>query len=183
MLRGQRVVLRAIERTDLQRWHELLNREVDLVSIGYGPWQPRSLALLEKEFEKALSVEERAWFMIEVDGKVIGHTGLKQWNWDRLAGVAELAIGIYDPDYLGKGYGREAVNLLVEWAFRIQNWRKIWLGTLANNERAIRAYQASGFVEEGRLRQQDYHDGEYVDVVMMGLLRSEWDARRRAAQA
>ena len=52
------------------------------------------------------------------------------------------------------------------------------LGGDATNERAIRCYRACGFVEEGRLRQHDYSDGAYVDVVAMGILRDEWGAAR-----
>ena len=46
-----------------------------------------------------------------------------------------------------------------------------------HNERAIRAYKACGFVEEGRLREHMYSDGRYVSAVYMGILRSEWQAR------
>lgn len=177
MLRGERVLLRAMERSDLQRWHELLNREVELVSIGFGAWEPQTLASIEARFEKGLD-EPRSQFVIETDGLVIGNTGLKHWNWDRRSGTAELYISIFDPAYLGKGYGREALELLLDWAFRTQNWRRIWLDTLGSNERAIRSYRAVGFVEEGCLRQRDYHDGVYDDLVVMGLLRDEWETRQ-----
>ncbi len=178
MLHGDRVILRAMEREDLPRWHTLMNRHVELVSIGMAPWQPVPRAAIEQSFEKRLDDADRSWFVIEIDGTVVGHTGLKSWSWDRRAGSAEFAIGIYEPDYVGRGYGREALNLLLDWAFHVQNWRRIWCDTLAVNERAIRSYHACGFVEEGRLRQHDYHDGVYVDVVILGLLRSEWEARR-----
>jgi RimJ/RimL family protein N-acetyltransferase len=182
MLQGERVILRAMERSDLPRWHELMNREVALVSLGYSPWQPLPLAALEQSFEKQLEADERSWFVIEIENKVVGHIGLKSWSWDRRTGSAEFGLSIYDPEYLGQGYGREALNLLLDWAFRIQNWRRIWCDTLGTNERAIRSYRACGFVEEGRLRQHDYHDGGYVDVVILGLLRTEWEARQPSLQ-
>ena len=121
-------------------------------------------------------------FVIEVDGKTIGHIGLHPWR-NRRAGTASFGVGIYDPDYLGKGYGREAINLLLDWAFRIQNYRRIGLTTDATNERAIRAYLACGFVEEGRRRQHEYVNGRYVDEVIMGILRSDWEARQAAASS
>ena len=93
---------------------------------------------------------------------------------DQRSRVAGVGIGIYDREYLGKGYGREALGLLVDWAFRIQNYTRLWLSVWATNERAIRCYRAIGFVEEGRLRRQIFVDGQYVDVVLMGLLREEW---------
>jgi RimJ/RimL family protein N-acetyltransferase len=180
MLKGDKVLLRAIERGDLKRLHELA-RNVDLVVLGDGHWQPESLAAFEKYFDKYLEGEERDWFVIEADSRVIGRIGLMQSN--RRNGCAELFIEIYDPAYLGKGYGREAIDLLLEWAFRLQNYRRIWLKTSAANERAIRCYHAVGFVEEGRLREQLYYDGRYVDSVLMGLLRSDKHRREMEPSA
>src|SRR3712207_6737237 len=109
MLRGEKVILRAVEREDLKRLHEL-EREVDLMLLGDGDWQPVPLAAFEKNFDKHLDEEERSWFAIEADGKVIGTTGLHHKSpRDR---SAQFGISIYDRDYLGKGYGRDAVNLL-----------------------------------------------------------------------
>jgi diamine N-acetyltransferase len=178
MLRGERVLLRAVERADLQRLHELMNREIDQVVLGYGTWRPRPLAEFEHRYNKDLEQGEQYWMAIEVDGVVIGDCGLKGWSADRRSGTIELGISIFDPAYLGQGYGREAVRLLLDWGFRIQNWRKIWLSVLGSNERALRSYRAVGFVEEGRQRQHDYHNGAYHDLVLMGVLRDEWLAAR-----
>ena len=175
MLRGEKVVLRAVEREDLKRLQEL-EQNVDLVVLADGAWSPMPLAASEKHFEKHLEDEERSRFVIEVDGTVIGGTGLHFRS--RRDGTAALGIGIFDPAHVGKGYGRDAIRVLLDWAFRIQNYRRIWLDTLASNERAIRAYRACGFAEEGRLRQHYYYDGAYHDAVVMGILRSEWEAGR-----
>ena len=178
MLKGKKVILRAVERDDLERLHEL-NRNVDLVLLGDGEWQPVPLAAREKGYDKYLSQEEKAWFAIEADGKVIGDIGLQ--HRDRRSGTSAIGVGIYDPEYVGQGYGREAIGLLLDWMFRIQNYQRVWLDTWATNERAIRCYKALGFVEEGRQRRHQYVDGEYVDVVLMGLLREEWLERKQEA--
>lgn len=89
-----------------------------------------------------------------------------------------LGITIGDKEYWGKGYGREAIGLLLDYGFRLHNLRRIWLNTLSNNERAIRCYLRCGFIEEGRLRQHVWSNGDYVDEVSMGLLRDEWTAKR-----
>ena len=159
MLKGEHVILRAVEREDLKRLHEL-SRNVELVVLADDYWSPTPFAAYEKGYEKYLDDEDKSWFVIQVDGVVIGEIGLHGKN--RRAGSTEFGIGIYDPEYVGKHYGRDAITVLLDWAFRIQNWRRIGLHTLATNERAIRAYRACGFVEEGRLRQQDYVDGQYV---------------------
>ena len=176
MLKGDKVILRALERDDLKRMHEL-NRNVELTVLADDYWRPRSFAAFEKSYEKYLEESDKSDFVIEVDGVVIGEIGLH--GKDRRAGATEFGIGIYDPDYVGKGYGPDAIRVLLRWAFHSQNWRRVWLETIAPNERAIKAYRKCGFVEEGRLRQQAFRNGEYADVVLMGLLRSEWEAQQR----
>src|SRR5690242_15380814 len=104
MLKSQRVTLRAVEREDLKRLQEL-NQNVDLVVFGDGSWQPTSLAAFEKRFEKQLDADEWNWFAIEAAGALIGQIGLDRTQ--RLHGTAELGIEIYDPEYVGRGYGRE----------------------------------------------------------------------------
>lgn len=174
MLRGTKVIVRATERADLKRLWELEQNNPDLVLLNRDTWTPSSLASFEHAFEKQLG-EPSFWFVIEADAQPIGSIGLIDMN--RRDGTAGLGIGIFDPDYLGKGYGREALSLFLDWAFRMQNWRRIWLSVLATNERAIRAYRALGFVEEARLREHSVVRGEITDDLMMGLQRDEWLAR------
>jgi len=174
MLKGERVTLRPIQREDLKRLHEL-NQNVDLVLLGDGEWSPIPFAAFEKAFEKRLEDHDHVKFAIEADGKLIGDIQLQ--DRDRRSRVAGVGMAIYDRKYLGRGYGREALALLVDWAFRIQNYTRLWLNTWATNERAIRCYRAVGFVEEGRQRRQIFVDGQYVEAVFMGLLREEWAGR------
>lgn len=145
--------LRAVERDDLKRLHEL-EQNVDLVTLANGAWYPEPLAAFEKDFDKHLEDHDKAWFAIEVEGKVIGEIGLHHKN--RRENSTQFGIRIADPEYIGKGYGRDALKTLLRWAFLDQNWRRIWLDTLWTNERAIRSYQACGFIIEGRLRDHAY---------------------------
>jgi RimJ/RimL family protein N-acetyltransferase len=176
MLIGDKVTLRGIRREDLPRIWEFNNDlEVELAGGGDPP-SPQSLERLLADFDQNASHGGRdgASFAIEADGKVIGQCGLSRF--DLTAGTCELGIIIGDKDYWGRGYGRQAVNLLVDYAFRLRNFRKVWLWVHGNNERAYRAYRACGFVEEGRLREHVYSNGRYVDAVYMGVLRHEWAA-------
>src|SRR5215472_9141540 len=110
MLRGERVILRPVEKDDLKKLHELGNN-VELQMLAGGSWEPWSLASYEKDFDKNLESQEKADFVIEVDGNVIGDIGLHHWR-NRLAGSASFGVSILDPNYLSKGYGREAIELL-----------------------------------------------------------------------
>ena len=67
----------------------------------------------------------------------------------------------------------EAVQLLVNYAFQYRNMNRVWLQVIGNNERAIRAYEASGFEIEGRLRDHIWSNGRYHDIILMGILDSK----------
>ncbi|CAN5118076.1 GNAT family protein [soil metagenome] len=174
MLRGEKVTLRAIAREDLPRLLEFRNDlEVGLAGGGYPP-APVPLERLQKDFDREIADPSRGKikFSIEADDECIGTCGL--FEMDESSRQAELGITIGDKDYWGRGYGREAIRLILDYAFRIRNLRRVWLEVHAENERAIRAYRAGGFVEEGRQREHMWLDGRYVDNVMMGVLRAEW---------
>ncbi len=179
MLRGEKVVLRAIRREDLQRQWAFNNDVAFEVRGGGDPWEPQSFERLHAHFEQTLSKGERdgASFAIEADGTYIGSCAL--FRFDGTAHTAELGIGIGDLAYQGRGDGRDAVRVLLDDAFRLCNLRKVWLTVNGDNARAIHAYAAYGFVEEGRLRAQVWSDGHYVDLVYMGLLADEWPTSGR----
>ena len=64
-----------------------------------------------------------------------------------------------------------------------RNLRRVHLEAIASNTGAIRVYEKAGFVHEGRQREHAWVRGAYEDVVRMGILRSEWAARRGTAEA
>lgn len=174
MLYGEHVTLRSIRRDDLPLLCRF-NNDVEVELAGGGdPPIPQSLQRLEADFDQEASKGGRdgSSFAIEADGKVIGQCALFRFN--ETGRHCELGITIGDKAYWGRGYGREAVNLLLDYAFRLRNLNRVWLTVLANNERAIRAYRACGFVEEGRLREHAWGNGAYVDLVAMGVLRDQW---------
>ncbi len=174
MLQGQKVILRAMKREDLVR-QCAFNNDLEIELAGGGdPPEPQTLARLEAQFDESLRHGERDGmnFAIEADGQYIGSCGF--FNLDQVAHTCELGIGIGDKQYWGQGYGRDAIRVLLDYAFRLRNFHKVCLRVNGNNERGIRAYRACGFVEEGRLRQHVWNDGKYEDLVHMGILREEW---------
>lgn len=174
MLRGPRVELRAVNREDLPRICEFHN-DVEIALLLADDPVPRPLAYWENKFDQQAKAEHQddAWFGIWTDGKLIGETGLE--GWDATSRNCELGIWIGDREYWGKGYGRETIRLLLDYAFRIRNQEKVWLTVNGDNERAYRCYRACGFVEEGRLRRQLWMKGQYIDYIYMGILREEWE--------
>jgi RimJ/RimL family protein N-acetyltransferase len=179
VLRGERVTLRAVERTDLPAIHAFRN-DPEVEGRVFAAPLPHSLAELEAQFDaeaaKPVSERDAIMFAIELDGTVIGRCNL--FDADTVGGTIRLGIAIAG-DHQGKGLGTEAVDLLVAYAFRDLGVRRVWLDVLADNTKAIASYRKSGFVEEGRLRSHYWHDGANRDAVVMGILRDEWDQRSR----
>lgn len=110
-------------------------------------------------------------FVIDVDGVAVGSVSL--FEFDELARHAEVGIAL-TAEARGKGIGTAALSQIVEFAFVRCNLRRVHLQVIASNLGAIRAYEKSGFMIEGRQRQHAWVRGEYEDIVVMGILRSEW---------
>jgi RimJ/RimL family protein N-acetyltransferase len=113
------------------------------------------------------------------EDKLIGFIELfMQWNQQ----TAWLGIGIGEADYRGKGYGSDALRVVVSYAFRELGLYRVSLSVFSYNQRAIRAYEKVGFVHEGTLRSALYRDGQRFDMLLMGILRPEWEQQQAAQQ-
>lgn len=148
------------------------------------PTQPWSLASTRKDLEE-MGGHERpnsVHLMIHTvaDDQVIGFIGLAGIDW--VHGSAWVGIGIGDPAFWGKGYGTEAMQLLLHYAFDELNLFRVNLVVFEYNERAMRSYIKSGFVVEGRARNMFMREGRRWDFIYMGILRDEW-ASRQVGQA
>jgi RimJ/RimL family protein N-acetyltransferase len=118
-------------------------------------------------------------FVVDADGAAVGTASLFQS--DPLARHAEIGIALI-PEARGQGIGTLAISELVGFAFTRRNLRRLHLQAIASNAGALRAYEKAGFVVEGRRREHAWVRGAYEDIVLMGLLRSEWSARRAEAR-
>jgi RimJ/RimL family protein N-acetyltransferase len=173
MLQGERVTLRALEREDLPwLWEHHNDYEVDSL-VNDGPPEPQSLARLEAEFDKEIAEGGRdgTRFAIDAAGMLIGRCEL--FDVDEVSRNCKLGISI-SKEYWGQGFGREAVELLLDYAFEKRNLEKVHLDVLEDNERAIRSYSSCGFGEEGRLRRHAWHEGAFKDLVLMAVHRDDW---------
>ncbi len=172
MFTGALVTLRPIEPDDYPTLAAFAN-DVEVELLGGGdPPTPRAQASVVAAYEQSRENPDSVNFAITANdaaGKLIGQCGL--FRHDHLGRTVELGITIGAREYWGRGGGREAVDLLVDYAFRLRNMRKVHLAVHASNERAIRSYAAAGFAEEGRLQEHVWSDGGYVDLVLMGRLR------------
>ena len=94
---------------------------------------------------------------------------------------------IGEPEFWGRGFASDAVMTMLGYAFERFDLHMVELWTLADNNRAIAAYERCGFVPEGRLRERSWKDGAWVEHVVMSITREEFaaarDARQRRASA
>lgn len=172
-LRGTLVYLRPLEPDDapvVHRWYEDTRIATLMGDL------PRSLARRRQRYEADIADQGSESFLFLIcrleDDLPVGRTDLFQI--DRQHGSAALGITIGDPPMWGKGYGTDAVNALVDFAFGQLRLERVWLDTDAHNARALAAYTKAGFVREGVLRHTYYQDGIWSDDVRMAMIREEW---------
>lgn len=106
------------------------------------------------------------------EDRLIGFVALHSIEWNNRAAL--LAIGIGDPDYRNRGYGSDALRLILNYAFNELNLDRVGLDVISYNAPAIRAYEKAGFIREGAMRGAVLRDGHRYDRIIMGILREEW---------
>jgi RimJ/RimL family protein N-acetyltransferase len=168
VIRGGKVALRPVDESDyplIQRW---MNHPEVWHYMDYEA--PYSLADVREDVERAR--REGHPFTIVVDGRPIGRIGLNQFR--RRDRICSLYMFIGEPAFWGQGFARDAVMALLGYAFDRLDLRQIQLWTLQENDRAIAMYRRCGFVEEARLRERSFKDGQWVDHVVMSVNRTEF---------
>jgi len=104
--------------------------------------------------------------------RLIGGIGLEIPHWSHAD--AFVGMGIGERDAQNKGYGSDALRVVLRFAFTELNLRRITLNVFEYNPRAIRVYEKVGFQHEGRARGLLNRDGKRYDMLYMGILREEW---------
>lgn len=168
-LTGSKCYLSPINLDDAGKYTEWLN---DLEVTQY--LSAASLCIpLHSEMELLPSISKSHSYAIvdmETD-TLLGNCGLLDIN--HLNRTAEIGIFIGNKAYWNKGYGEEALKLLLNYAFNFLNLRNIMLRVLSFNERAIKCYSKIGFKEMGRRRKAIFRNMEEHDMIYMDVLNDE----------
>lgn len=171
ILEGELVRLRAREETDADSMYRWAN---DWTTIEYlGQRYPRSRSFEQKWVTSGDPSYGLAQFIIETlaDHRAIGWLGLHDATPEnRCAG---LGIAIGEQDFLGGGYGTDAMRVACRFGFDMMNLNRIELTVYDWNPRAIRVYEKVGFRTEGVVRDGIFKAGKWNQLVFMGLLRGE----------
>jgi RimJ/RimL family protein N-acetyltransferase len=113
----------------------------------------------------------RPTFAVTVDGSHVGNCGLVM---DQARRKAELWI--YLGESRGSGVGTRAVHELLARVFGDLGLYRAQVRVLVSNDTAVRFWRGLGFIEEGRLRSDTWHDDEPVDALLFSLLAPEYAA-------
>jgi len=171
VLTGDRVVLRPLRPSDVEPlWRARLD-PLTWAQTTEAPLFPETLEAMQTRYAERGTGDDDPQFAVEVDGVLAGRAGL--FGIDALARLGEVGITLL-PEHRGQGLGQDVLRVLLRYAFRSRNLRRVHLQSLSSNERALGAYRAVGFVEEGRLREHAWVEGAYEDMVLMAVLRADW---------
>ena len=129
----------------------------------------------EKKYLEEHSGDEKVFSIVtENEDKMIGTVCLENIN--SVNRTATLGVFIGDKEYRSKGYGTEAIKLILDFGFRYLNLNNIKLDVLEFNARAIACYKKCGFKEYGRRRQAVFLNGKYYDRISMDILSDEFNS-------
>jgi diamine N-acetyltransferase len=170
LIRGERIVLRAIERQDLPNYVEWFNDPV--VLEYFGRYRPLSLAEEEQWYEQMLQDPKTCNFAVELEGRHVGGAGFTDIDGRNASAEVGLFIGL--PELWDQGLGFDILQALLHFGFEQLNLNRIYLRVFSRNERAVHLYEKLGFKHEGRWRQAKFRNGRYQDLLWMSVLREEW---------
>lgn len=170
-LLGEKIYLSPRNTEDVEKFVKWLNDFETTDYIG------RSGALVtietEKEYLEKHTKEEATFGIVELEtDELIGTISLEDISY--INRRATLGIFIGEKESRNKGYGTEAIKLILDYGFNYLNLNNIKLDVMEFNERAIACYKKCGFKEYGRRRKSEFTNGKYYDRISMDILAEEF---------
>ncbi len=168
---GEKCYLSPINPEDYEKYAKWVND----MEVAIGLIFSASLITLpkEKEILEKLSNSEFNFAIVDLEkDELLGNISFV--GMDYINKIAELGIFIGNKDYWGRGYGVEAIQLLLDFGFNILNLNNIYLKVYAYNQSAINCYKKVGFKEAGRIREAKQVAGEKYDEIYMDILAREF---------
>ncbi len=174
MFEGELIRLREYHKEDVPLAWKYVNDPEVRRNLTPGVPFPLRLEDEEKWYEQQEAGKDTYNFAIErkEDTAYIGGCGINEVDWKNRC----VTVGIFIASQCwDKGYGTDAMKVLLRFVFEQMNIHRIELRTYSFNPRAIRSYEKCGFRKEAVLRQRIFRDSKYYDEVVMGILQDEWN--------
>lgn len=170
MLKSKRINLRPIENKDLKVLNKWKN-DYEIFKYLGGGFQPQSINEQEKYISNLINNSGASKRFIIDNGEAIGMVGLYDINF--INRNCDLGIYIGEKSEQGKGYAKETMDLILDFAFNNLNLKKIKLNVVNANNKAINLYNSLGFKEVGILKEERFINGKFEDVKIMELIKDE----------
>lgn len=170
-IKGKQVELRVLEDTDCEAFTKAVNAGLTTQHLFTG-----SIPMRSADYRERWNAERKASdiiFAIDASGFFIGTCGLHSHR--DIYRSFEARFLIFDPQAVGRGLGKEVVQLLTGYGFTRLNAHRIWLGVSEHNLRAVKCYLDCGYVFEGRQRDEIFYNGDYHATLRMSILENEWE--------
>lgn len=178
MIKGRLVELRAVEPNDIPLLTRWLN-DPDIMVYWGRPGTTLSLGEVQmREQAEASRGTSRKYIIQSRGGDAIGQIDYYDLDWQNRSAWMSVMVG--DPEYWGGGYGTDAVRTLLGYLFMQLGLNRVALNVHESNVRAQRSYEKNGFVREGVMRQWAHFNGEYVNGVLMAVLREDFERAKSA---
>lgn len=175
---GERLYLSPINPDEVDIYLKWMNEDESLaVNFGQYPLMVSSKNDLNWLYEPPKNMHRFAIVLLE-NNALIGSISLH--NIDHLNRNAYIGIFIGGEEHRSKGYGAEAIRLILDYGFNTMNLHSINLTVHADNCAGISCYKNVGFREVGRLPEVLYIGGKYVDKIYMGILEHEFVCGKHA---
>jgi RimJ/RimL family protein N-acetyltransferase len=175
-LSGENVYLRGLVSTDATEDYTRWMNDPDVTQFLETGYFPSNVGDLEAYIESVNQDDDTVFLAIvhRDDEDHIGNIKLGPIDW--IHRRADIGLVIGEKEYWGQGIATESIRLVVGYAFNRLNLHKLTAGCYANNVGSKKAFEKVGFSKEGIRTDHAHHDGSYVDLVELGLLREAFDS-------
>jgi len=177
LIKGKNISLWALEKYDLLANFKWAN-DRELINLTGMPRFPKSIMELENWYNESLKNPSNKFFSIKTKtGNHIGNIELNSIDW--INKNLEIGIIIGEKNCQGKGLGKEATLLALNFIFEQMDFHRVYLSVSSHNTPAIKLYEKCGFTREGIKREAYFFNNSYYDVIEMGILRKEFEEIKR----